>query len=279
MSNKILFPTEFGELGAKARLTAALMAQKLNAELVIMHAIHPPKGINRFFSSYDETAVRDQVERQLYAYAEQMRADGAATVSTLIGEGAPEHAIVDSARDIEATMIIFGTIGGEGLRGSLLGSAVNYVIRHAHCPVLTVRNPPGYLGFRRIMVQLETLRETPEQVVWSVQVAKLFDAELHFLGLMTGDNEHNVQLDNRVRNALKYAREHGIERSDMHLEPLDHATEYEIEEYADHIRADLICVLTQSDDEKGVRSLLRGSVADRVVNLSQHPVLSVTPHY
>ena len=40
-----------------------------------------------------------------------------------------------------ATMIVMGTRGMGKLRRTILGSVSNYVLNHAHCPVLVCRSP------------------------------------------------------------------------------------------------------------------------------------------
>ena len=57
---------------------------------------------------------------------------GGATLS------APE--IVALAEEIEAGLIVMGSRGQGGIRRALMGSVSDAVVRHAHCPVLVVRN-------------------------------------------------------------------------------------------------------------------------------------------
>ena len=53
--------------------------------------------------------------------------------------GSPAEKILDIAETNKCDLIIMGTRGLSGLRGLLLGSQVQKVISHAHCPVLTVK--------------------------------------------------------------------------------------------------------------------------------------------
>jgi nucleotide-binding universal stress UspA family protein len=57
---------------------------------------------------------------------------GGATLS------APE--IVALAEHMEAGLIVMGSRGQGGIRRALIGSVSDAVVRHAHCPVLVVRN-------------------------------------------------------------------------------------------------------------------------------------------
>lgn len=53
--------------------------------------------------------------------------------------GAPGPAIVQSAHGWNADMIVMGTHGRTGLSRLLMGSVAEHVVRHASCPVLTIK--------------------------------------------------------------------------------------------------------------------------------------------
>jgi universal stress protein A len=54
-------------------------------------------------------------------------------------EGRPVDEITGYAKEVGATMIVMSTHGRSGLRHLLIGSTAEGVVRHAGCPVLTVR--------------------------------------------------------------------------------------------------------------------------------------------
>jgi len=54
-----------------------------------------------------------------------------------MGKAAPE--IVALADEIGAGLIMMGSKGQGGIRRALMGSVSESVVKHAHCPVLVVR--------------------------------------------------------------------------------------------------------------------------------------------
>jgi nucleotide-binding universal stress UspA family protein len=68
--------------------------------------------------------------------------------TTRIVEGSPHTAIVESALDLHADLIVMGTRGRGGLPRILLGSVAEYVVRHSAVPVLTVRRRPQQVDGR-----------------------------------------------------------------------------------------------------------------------------------
>ena len=63
-------------------------------------------------------------------------------VETSLQTGHPGQQICEHARDSDVDLIVISTHGSTGLTHLLLGSVAEYVVRHAHCPVLVV---PGSL--------------------------------------------------------------------------------------------------------------------------------------
>jgi universal stress protein A len=55
--------------------------------------------------------------------------------------GAPAAEIVSAAEDLKADLLCIGTHGRTGIAHFLLGSVAERIVRHAPCPVLTVRPP------------------------------------------------------------------------------------------------------------------------------------------
>lgn len=56
-----------------------------------------------------------------------------------VARGQPADAIIQFAQERDVDLIVMGTHGRSGLQHVLLGSVAEKVVRHAPCPVLTVR--------------------------------------------------------------------------------------------------------------------------------------------
>ena len=57
----------------------------------------------------------------------------------LVWEGEPGEAIVAAADSENADLIVVGSHGRSGVSRFFIGSVSDYVVRHAHCPVMVVR--------------------------------------------------------------------------------------------------------------------------------------------
>jgi nucleotide-binding universal stress UspA family protein len=137
---QILVPVDFSESSDKALRYAAGFAQQFRSRITLLHVIQPmvyPADFGYPPTVVDtlDQAVRIQIEERLTALASQ----GPAKMETLVRLGQPYFEIVAAAKDLNADLIIISTHGRTGLTHALLGSTAERVVRHAPCPVLTVR--------------------------------------------------------------------------------------------------------------------------------------------
>ncbi|MGD1973899.1 MAG: universal stress protein [Desulfobacterales bacterium] len=62
-------------------------------------------------------------------------------VRIFVIHGKPAHEIVSLAAQEKADIIVIATQGESGWQRFVLGSVAERVVRHAECPVLTIRAP------------------------------------------------------------------------------------------------------------------------------------------
>lgn len=94
--------------------------------------VHTDSMLERFQKEMDEAPT------YLEEKAQPLRELGA-DVDCVVLEGNPSEAIVDYARDNEASLIAIATHGHTGLRQIVMGSTAEYVLKHSGLPVLLVK--------------------------------------------------------------------------------------------------------------------------------------------
>jgi universal stress protein A len=136
----ILVPVDFSEHTAKALAYARAFAGQFAARLMLMHVVEPsvvPDNFGIIPPAYEEMngALRKLATERLAA----LTADDSVPAETVVTVGRAAWEIVGRARESGADLIILATHGRSGLKHVFLGSTAEYVVRHAPCPVLTVR--------------------------------------------------------------------------------------------------------------------------------------------
>jgi nucleotide-binding universal stress UspA family protein len=187
-------------------------------------------------------------------------------------EGPPVDELLVGARVWEATCIVTGTHGREGLARTFLGSRTETLLRHGTFPVLTVRaSAPARAGAcpRRIVCAVDA--EAPSRAAFDAActIARERQAELIVLSVAApGPSAVAAQacLDRfsastegiAVRTELVRATAPGIA----------------IPAHASELGADLIVLGTHGRD--GVARAFLGSVAETVLRRSAVPVLTIS---
>lgn len=138
-ASKIIFPTDFSSLSDAALAHATSLARDTGAMLLIVHVEEPAVayGGGEMYYGLPEPSVEAQL-KMLHAV---VPADPEVPFEHRLLTGAPADAIVQLAAEEYADLIVMATHGRTGLRRLLMGSVAEEVIRHAPCPVLTVRQP------------------------------------------------------------------------------------------------------------------------------------------
>jgi len=144
------------ENSARASQAAVELAEKLKAELIVLHAITPPPLYYHTEISSEGRVIEPPThEKEIDEYLEYARRVGNGIANPTMSEakqrGVPVgadlseatssvvEAIVSHAVKENADLIIVGTRGLGGFKKLLLGSVSSGVVDHAHCPVLVIR--------------------------------------------------------------------------------------------------------------------------------------------
>jgi nucleotide-binding universal stress UspA family protein len=137
----ILHPTDFSERSQFAFKLACSLARDHGAKVVLLHVVPPPQ-----MTTYDEVLVPPLTDpNQDLELADRMDKIVSpcpnVTLERRLEEGFAATEIVRLAKELQADLIVLGTHGRSGLGRLLLGSVAEQVLRHAECPVLTVKSP------------------------------------------------------------------------------------------------------------------------------------------
>ena len=81
-----------------------------------------------------------EAKELLEAELERMREVEASVTEAHLVSGRADEEIIFLAEQVGADLVVVGSRGLGGIRRALLGSVSDSVVRHAHCPVLVVRN-------------------------------------------------------------------------------------------------------------------------------------------
>jgi len=140
---RIVVPLDFSEHTELALRTAYHLAADFGASLQLLHVVQPLRAMG--ISNYGHEISRNWEVSQKRAAEELMqKACDAIPMTAITHEkktvtGEPAEAIATVTKEDGGDLIVIPTHGRTGLRQFLLGSVTERVVRHAHCPVLTLK--------------------------------------------------------------------------------------------------------------------------------------------
>jgi nucleotide-binding universal stress UspA family protein len=142
--SRILLATDGSEQAELAVLRAVELADATDSELHVVHVGVVPI----FLQSYPGTLgyygkLYEQIEEEskelLRKQSLRVKAAGGTVAGSHLRMGQVALEIVALAEELGADLIVMGCRGLGGVRRALMGSVSDSVVRHAHCPVLVVR--------------------------------------------------------------------------------------------------------------------------------------------
>ncbi len=141
MWQRILVPTDFSPSSQRALEQAIALAHLTDAVIEVVHVLAPTPAVaaSEGLAILTRGETRDDAEEQLDNWLDGI--PGGELLARRVLDGEPSREIVAFADRERFDAIVMGTHGRTGLARALIGSVAERVVRHASCPVLTVRAP------------------------------------------------------------------------------------------------------------------------------------------
>ena len=303
----ILVPIDFSKTSTRSIETAQRLAQRFSAiiHLVHVHEYYYPVGFiapgapvpMSMITCRQEDA--DRIRKQLGALA---RKHGIPITNCYIRNDTPVfNGVCKVARQIGADLIVMQTHGRTGIRRFFEGSHAERIVQHSPCPVFVARErrrrasriPSGVKpteSIDSVLVPVDFSQSSFEALEYAIQFAERVAAQLivfHSVYLdyaYTADGYAMVDLSNLIENARREADEQmhkfvrlakfrGVQfETVVTLAPPGP----DICGFAEQRDVDLI--ITATHGRTGLKHLLMGSVAERIVRHAHQPVLVVPSH-
>lgn len=147
ITQSILVATDFSEGAHQGLIKAAELAREVGAKVTVCHVMDPSplspiaaRGDAAEALSH-EPDVEKAIHEALTKVVAKYFADVPHTKTALIMSPNAAQGICHYASKEDVDLIVISTHGRTGLAHLLIGSVAEKVVRHAPCPVLTVRTP------------------------------------------------------------------------------------------------------------------------------------------
>jgi nucleotide-binding universal stress UspA family protein len=140
---------DFSDCSRAAVTTAAALIEGPEARLTLAHVLDWPWHEPPMPAIEGVPPAQAQAVLEYQRYLQSSAVDGLRSlaeslapglqVATTVRFGKPWRELIDAARDADADVVVLGVRGRGAVDIGFFGSTTNQVVRHAACPVLTVR--------------------------------------------------------------------------------------------------------------------------------------------
>ncbi len=279
---KILVPTDFSEHSLSALHYAAAMAKHSDAEIVLLHVMEnygDNVALNQVIN------LTDTIKKAVNEKLSQIKTDNinlwGIKINVRLESGKIYKVITDILAEDGIDLVVMGTHGNPGidsLEKYILGSNAYRIIRVADCPVITIRQSAGDVLFKKIVLPIDTTKETQGKVASAIKIAKVFDATIHVISVSTRWDEWRVggdKMKKQLEEVSADIQKAGVKVVTKVIRKDDIADS--VIEYAQEVGADLIIIMTSA--ELKISEFTVGSSARSIISESLTPVLSIRPGY
>jgi nucleotide-binding universal stress UspA family protein len=277
---KILVAVDGSESGRNALLQAFKFAADEKCWITVTSVVPPYNGEIEIISIKDiRASLRkpcDDALREARKLAETERA----LIKTVCEEGEIHERIVDLADAENCDLIIMGRRGLRPVERMLVGRVTARVIGHSQRDVLVVPNGTK-VGWKTIVLATDGSKFSAAATGRAIAFAKSYGGELKVLSVVDVPTEFYAEAPEAVEDLVRKAKvfvadvKKQAEAADVKSETfVGEAEAYQaINNLAREQKADMIVI--GSHGRTGLRRLLMGSVAERVIGYSTCPVLVV----
>lgn len=278
-SSKILIPIDFSETSLLAIQHGAFVAQLTKGDVCLLHVINSNYTRQNLFLPIlqlnDPLEFEKKVENKLNELANDVRSEFGVNVECIIKTGVPAAEVVDTIKEIDASLLVMGTHGYSPMEELVIGSNALRVITKANCQVMTMSKSSDHKGYNKILIPIDNSGHSRQKVVYAIEMAKQFGAHLYAVALLGPEDEsHKPQMELILHQIEKLAKEKGVAYTSDVLSGLKNRATATVQ-YSEKIGADLMVIMSDQDAE--LSGFFLGPYAQQVIHLSKIPVITVKP--
>ncbi|WP_147677587.1 universal stress protein [Algibacter pacificus] len=274
--NTILVPIDFSEHSEYALKTAAKLAKKHNAEVLVLHMLEMATVA---LNATDELLGQQVIyfmklaEQKFEAFLDKPYLKDL-KITPIIKHFKVFSEVNDVAKAHNADIIIMGSHGTNGIQEMFVGSNTERVVRNAEIPVLVVKNSEVDINFDVIVLACDLTEESIQPYLNTRKMFEEIVSKIYIVhvNLPNENFKSTVELEEMAANFFTKAEKSLSRMEDMHF-----ISDYTIDEgilnFSTQYGADLIVMPTHG--RTGLAHFFQGSVGEDVVNHANLPVLTI----
>lgn len=271
---KILVPTDFSACANYAADVAMALARKLSAEVHFYTRVHVHPLWDQLSEKekmdFPESFARIQETRRQFQDLRDRYRSAPVRIVTSYSHG---DLIDVVSRYIEAEniyLIVMGSSGADGMKEFLFGSNAQKIVRHAHRPVMVVKQPAERTEFKNIVFASDFQEGAKKAFQELIEFGRHFGSHIHLVNIAAYPT---FEIDAKIRKRMEEFEEMCWALPCTIHELGDLSIEMGITNFAQKVKADLVTVAPSGKNM--LKRIFAGSVTEALVNHLEIPVLTL----
>jgi nucleotide-binding universal stress UspA family protein len=269
---KILVPTDYSDCASYAMEVAKTIAAKSGSELYFLHLEEVvPEVVHVLHHTHVHDPQIGRARHQLQQLVEAAEKEGLKAKAVFVpNEG--KESIEDYIKPYQIDFMVMGSHGATGIRETILGSKTQKVITNCTVPALVIKRPNKNFNPKRILFASTFREDVNKALKGVVDFAKFWNAELDlvFINLLS----HMIEENEAKRIMSKQMEKSADVKFTLNISETNDE-EWGISKFAKLVKADVIAVVFNK--HIGFNRLFNSSVAEKLINHEEIPVLVMTP--
>lgn len=245
---KILIPIDFSELSLFAVKAGAELAFKMEAELILFHAIEGEEDPHEIRKKLDLVFNMKEVRGVTYHYKQEL------------GD------VVEEVTRERVDLVVMASKGAKGLKSFFVGTHAEKIAKHATCPVIIIKGSTDLINVKNIVFPTNMSLDDEAIIADIKAIQAFYKAKLHVVKAYDDSLVTRKDVEKRLTDFAEFhtlkdytvnARE-GIDQAEVILA------------FAEEVNGGLIAMATH--DRHGIDKLLSGHISGEVINSSKRPI-------
>lgn len=275
--NTILIPVDFSDIAMHALDHAINVAKHFNNNLALLYVIE--EGL---FSGLlgrnekQEQLIKEAATTRMERLSIDIKTQHGIDCNIYVRSGKIYKLVTEMVDELKFDSVIMGSNGASGL-GQIIGSNSSRTIMHSKVPVIVVKSAQTSNVYKNIVFPVDLTIESRQKVKWAIHLGKSYGSTIRLFSFKTNDELLDAKIEGALHQMESILQENGVSYTTFIKEKLEGNFADETIKYAESIDADLLMIMTQTED-KDFKELVFGTYAQQIVNTSQRiPVMCINP--
>ena len=274
-----MVPTDFSPNANKALDFAVEIASGARASIILVYVndlldtpFREKTALENKYGLPGEEAAEMELEMICKNIRESMRLD----VTYQVFGGTVTSAILDAAKENNASLVVMGTLGNTGFKEKLVGSITAAIISKSDIPVMAVPILSEWQIPKNIMMAVNHFDERPDNTEMVFKIARLFNSKVTVAVFTDEDDAEAADYLENTRGIISYGQELESIYKDIKVDAVrlyGHKFQESIDEFIAANQVDMLVMFTHK--RNFIESVFNKSVSSKMSYHTNIPLITI----